>query len=157
MMTKRFMGAVLVGAVISVAVPVTAGAATSGTEHFKLVFNSETGPGAIFASGVFNAGGTDYQGRQTDEAVFPGGTFKIHHASVHTTFQFNPNTCRGTLTGSGPYRLANGYGDFVGIKASGTASLKGTIATGRNANGTCNFHDVSAYALIVHASGPVSF
>jgi hypothetical protein len=45
----------------------------------------------------------------------------------------------------------------VKIRASGTARLQGRIETGRNANGTCNFKDMSAYALIVNASGPVTF
>jgi hypothetical protein len=157
MRARNIVGAVLLGAVIAVSVPASAFAATSGTEHFKLVFTSQTGSGSIFAGGVFTAGGTDYQGNKVDEAVFPGGTFKIHHGAIHTTFKFNQKTCRGELKGSGPYTLGNGYGDYAKIKGSGTARVQGFIATGRNANGTCNFRDTSAYALFVTASGPVAF
>ena len=157
---KHVVGAVLLGATMAVSVPAAALAApgaTSGTEHFKLVFTSQGGSGAIFASGVFTAGGTDYQGRRTDEAVFPDGAFKINHGSIHTTFRFSQKTCTGTLGGRGPYRLSTGFGSYAQIKGSGTATVHGRIETARNANGTCNFADVSAYSLIVTASGPVRF
>jgi hypothetical protein len=153
---KHFVAAVLLGAAVSVATPLAASAAGGGTEHFTLVFNSETGPGSIFASGAFTAGGTDYQGHSTDEAVFADGAFKIHHAHVKGTSKFDAKTCTGHQGGSGPYKIDGGYGAYAGIKASGTAHLNGTIETGRSANGKCNFHDITAYSLIVHASGPVS-
>ncbi|HXQ59937.1 MAG TPA: hypothetical protein VN799_07550 [Acidimicrobiales bacterium] len=156
MRTKHLVGAVLMCGLVSVATPLAALAATSGTEHFTLVFGSQTGSGPIFASGVFTAGGTDYQGHSTDEAVFADGAFKIHHGGIKGTFTFDPTTCIGHQGGSGPYTINGGYGAYVHIKASGTAHIKGTIETGRNTNGTCNFHDITAYSLIVHASGPLS-
>ena len=159
MRMRQVFGAGLVAAVVVLAVPAVSGAsggARSGNERFTLVFTSETGPGSIFARGVFNAGGTDYQGK-VDEAVFPDGTFKIFHSAIHTAVTFDATTCTGRLSGSGPYRLGNGYGAYAKIKGTGTARLKGSIATGRKANGTCDFHDVSAFSLTVHARGPVSF
>ena len=153
----RLVGTVVVGGLAVAAVPSAAGAATQGAEHFRLVFSSQTAPGAIFASGVFSAGGTDYQGNRTDEAAFPDGAFAIRHGAIHPTFTFNAKTCTGHLSGSGPYRLSNGFGAYEKIKSTGTAHLQGSLATGRNPNGTCNFHDETAYSLLVVASGPVSF
>jgi hypothetical protein len=156
---KHVLGVVLVGAVMAVSMPAAAFAlgGPGGTEHFKLVISSQTGPGAVFASGAFTAGGTDYQGKKVDEAVFADGSFRIDHGRIHTTFSFDPKTCTGKVSGSGPYRLLGGFGAYAGIKGSGTANVKGAVATGRNPNGTCNFRDTTAYSLIVHASGPVSF
>ena len=157
MRTKHLVGAVVLGGFISLGTPMTAFAGSGGTEHFTLVFTSQTGAGSIFASGAFNAGGTDYQGHGTDQAVFADGAFKIHHGGIKGTFRFDQKTCTGHQGGSGAYTLGGGYGAYAKIKGSGTAHLNGTIATGRNANGTCNFHDITGYSLIVHASGPVSF
>lgn len=155
--TRHFVGAVLLGAAVSVATPLVAyGAGTGGIEHFTLVNSSPSGPGSIFASGVFNAGGTNYPGGKTDEAVFADGTFKIHHGGVKTTFQFNPKTCIGHATGGGPYTIGNGYGRYAHIKGSGTAHVRITIEAGRNPNGTCN-NSITAYSLVVHASGPLTF
>ena len=158
---KRMVVGLAAGTLGAVALPAMAAPAVAGaagaTEHFELVFASQTAPGSIFARGVFTGGGTDFQGNRTDEAVFADGAFRIVHGGIHPTFTFNQTTCTGKLRGSGPYRLTAGYGAYAKIKGSGTAHLQGTIATGRNANGTCNFHDVTAYSLIVHASGPVSF
>lgn len=156
MRTKRLVGATLLGVAISTALPALAYASTSATEHFTLVFSSQSSPAAIFATGAFTAGGAVYQGNRVDEAVFPDGAFKIDHEAIHATFDFNAKTCTGRLSGSGPYKISGGYGVYAGIKGNGTATLHGTVDTARNANGTCN-NDVSAYALIVHASGPVSF
>jgi len=156
MRTKHLIGAALLGVVGFLAMPTAAFAGTSATEHFTLVFSSQTGPGAIFATGAFKAGGTDYQGKRVDEAVFPDGAFKINHGAIHATFSFNSKTCTGRLSGSGPYKISGGYGAYTGIKGTGTATLHGTIETARNANGTCNPNDISAYTLTVHASGPVS-
>ncbi|HVC71248.1 MAG TPA: hypothetical protein VNC61_13410 [Acidimicrobiales bacterium] len=154
---KHVVGAVLLGAVMSVATPVAAFAGSGGTEHFTLVFDSQTGPGSIFASGAFTAGGTDYQGHTTDDAVFAAGGFKIHHGHVKGTFRFDQKIYTGHQGGSGTYTINGGFGVYAKIKASGTAHIRGTIETARNANGTCNFHEITAYSLIVHAGGPVSF
>jgi hypothetical protein len=129
---------------------------SSGTEHFRLTFTSESGPGSIFATGLFNAGGTDYQGNNKDLAVFPNGAFTIHHPGGQFTFSLNPKTCVATLTGSGNYTLGQGYGVYKGLKGSGTYTLNGKLALNRKANGTCG-NATTAVAQRVVASGPVSF
>jgi hypothetical protein len=148
--------AAVLGGAMSLALPATAFASTSGTEHFEIVYTSQNGPGPVIATGVFSAGGTEYQGRNIDEAVFPDGGFSIDHRGGQVTFSFNPKTCVGKLTGNGlPYTIFRGFGAYTGIHGSGTATLRGSFVTGRNPNGTCNHTTVTAITVI-HASGPVS-
>lgn len=148
--------AALLGGALSLALPATAFASTSGTEHFELAFTSPNGSGPIIATGVFTAGGIDYQGNNVDVAVFPDGGFSIDHRGGRVTFSLNPKTCVGKLSGNGlPYTIFRGFGAYTGIHGSGTATLRASFVTGRNANGTCSQTPIS-FIEVVHASGPVS-
>jgi hypothetical protein len=155
---KKIFGAL--GMVViagSVWAPSIASASPSGgTEHFHLTFTSQSGPGPIFASGAFNAAGTDYQGSKTDLAVFPDGAFSIHHPGGTFSFTLNPKTCVATLSGSGDYTINQGYGVYQGIKGSGSYTLTGKLALNRKANGTCGQQTVAEIEHIA-AGGPVSF
>lgn len=151
------LAAVALAATIAIGLPGKAFAANGGTETFLLVFSSQHGHGAMFAHGVFTAGGRDYQGSSVDLAVFPNGAFNINHHGGHVKFHFNPTTCEGTLTGKSlPFTLSNGYGAYKGISGSGSADLHAKFATTRKQNGTCSNH-ISAWAEIINASAQISF
>ena len=144
-------------AAVAIGVPSNAFASNGGTERFLLVFSTPHGPGAMFANGVFTAGGKDYRGKTVDLAVFPKGAFDINHHGGHVKFHFNPSTCEGTLTGKNlPFSLSNGYGAYTGISGSGLADLHAKFTTTRNQNGTCSSH-YAAYAEIINAQAQVSF
>jgi hypothetical protein len=136
-------------------------APTSGTEHFRLVTTSLTGPDSIVARGVFTAGGTDYPGsHSTDLASFSNGAFLIHHPGGSSTGQVNPKTCVLTLTGSGNYTLNHGYGVYSGLTGSGTYTFKAIGTFPRNPNGTCDTSrsaQPTALQETILANGPVSF
>lgn len=148
---------VLLGSVLAIGVPSIASASNGGTEHFFLVFTSQRGPGSIFASGVFRAGGKEYQGNKVDLAVFPRGAFSIVHSSAHLRYHFDSRTCMGYLSGRQvPFSITDGYGAFRGISGSGHADVNGIFETSRRANGTCSHH-VTAFAEEIHATAGISF
>jgi hypothetical protein len=154
---RRVIGFAAIGVMALLGMSSVASASpSSGTEHFRLTFTSQNGPGPVFATGVFNAGGTDYQGNNKDLAVFPTGAFTIHHPGGQFSFTLNPNTCVATLTGSGNYTLGQGYGAYKGLKGSGTYTANGRLALNRKANGTCG-NATTAFEQTIVASGPVSF
>jgi hypothetical protein len=155
---RKKLGALAALAVAGlVAVPSVASASpTAGTEHFRLTFTSDNGPGPIFARGLFNAGGTDYQGNSTDLAVFSDGAFSIHHPGGTFNFTLNPKTCVAKISGGGNYTLEHGYGRYAGIKGSGTYTLSGKVTFSHKANGTCS-QDETAQLNTVLATGPASF
>jgi len=144
-------------AAVAIGVPSNAFASNGGTERFLLVYSNAHGPGAMFASGVFTAGGKEYRGNTVDLAVFPKGAFDIYHHGGHVTFHFNQTTCAGTLTGKNlPFSLLNGYGAYKGISGSGLAVLHAKFITTRNQNGTCSHH-YAAFAEVINAQAQVSF
>ncbi len=149
------LGALVVAGIVAMP-SIASASATSGTEHFQLTFTSQTGPGPIFARGVFNAAGTDYQGHTTDLAVFPDGAFNIHHPGGTFNFKLNPKTCVARVSGAGDYTINHGYGVYQGIKGSGSYTFSGKVALNRKANGTCGQQTVAELETVV-ASGPVSF
>jgi hypothetical protein len=148
------------GAVVVAGIAMTPSIASAtpkgGTEHFRLTFTSQTGPGPIFAQGAFHDAGTDYQGSKTDLAVFPGGTFSIHHPGGNFSFKLNPRTCVARVSGTGDYTINRGYGTYQGIKGSGSYTLTGKVALNRKPNDTCGRQTVTEVETIV-ASGPVTF
>jgi hypothetical protein len=129
---------------------------TSGTVHVRITTTSDNGPGVIFLRGALNAGGTDYQGHNTDLAVFSDGAFSIHHPNGTFSFTLNPKTCVAKLSGTGAYTIDQGYGRYSGIKGNGTYKLTGTLTFAHKANGTCS-RDETAQVNTVIASGPISF
>jgi hypothetical protein len=153
---------VVLGATGLVGAAAVAGASpASGTEHFRLVNTSFSGPGSIIAHGVFNAGGTDYPGaHKTDLASFSNGAFSIHHPGGTSTFRVNPKTCVLKLTGSGNYSINHGYGAFAGVTGTGTYTFKAVGTFPRNANGTCDTSgstQPTSFQEIILANGPLSF
>jgi hypothetical protein len=150
----------LVAGGLALALPATvfANTRTSGTEHFELLSTaiSLSAPGSIIGTGVFAAGGIDYPRNKVDLAVFQNGAFSIDHSGVHVTFHFNPSTCVGRITGSGPYKIVRGYGVYANIRGAGTATVSGLFVTGRQKNGTCDQANILANQQVIHASGPVS-
>ena len=110
--------------------------ASSGlAEHFRVASVNQAGPGAIIVTGAFNDGGIEHPGRAVDNAVFGDGTFRIDHSAGHPTARFDPETCVGTITETGPFRVYDGTGRFAGIQGSGTYWFYATYTTARNADG----------------------
>lgn len=110
--------------------------ASSGrTEYFRVASTNAAGPGAIIVTGVVNDGGIEDPGPAADHAVFGDGTFRIDHSVGHPTASFNPKTCVGTITQTGPFRVYDGTGRFAGLGGSGTYRFFATYTTARNAAG----------------------
>ena len=105
------------------------------TEYFHVASTAPSGPGTIIITGVVNAGGTEHPGRAIDDAAFAGGSFRIDHSAGHPTASFNPKTCVGTITETGPFRVYDGTGRFAALQGSGTYRFYATYTTGRNAAG----------------------
>ncbi len=159
-MRKLLLVTALVVAVLTVSPALASASPSSGIEHFKIVTVNNQ-PGAVFAHGVFNAGGTDYSRTNRDLFVFPNGAFTARHPSSQSTVvsqSSNPNTCAFTIVITGPYTLTNGYGAYQGISGSGTYVVTVHGIAPRKANGQCapNAPPVTQTSTVL-ASGPVSF
>jgi hypothetical protein len=129
--------------------------ASSGlAEHFLVASTNPAGPGAIIVTGVFDEGGIEHPGRAVDGAVFSDGTFRIDHSAGHPTARFNPTTCVGTITQTGPFRVYDGTGRFSGIQGSGTYRFYATYTTARNAAGCTKI--MTAYIETIHGAITVS-
>lgn len=104
-------------------------------EYFQVASTSPAGPGAIIVTGAFSDGGVEHPGRAIDQAVFTGGSFRIDHSAGHPASRFNPRTCVGTITQTGPFHVYDGTGRFAGISASGTYRFDATYTTARVTSG----------------------
>ncbi len=133
---------------------------TSGTETFQITqVNNQ--PGAVFAQGVFDAGGTNYpKTNTTDLFVFSNGAFLVHHPFTSQSGTFNANTCKFTFSFTGNFSLKGGVGAYKGISGSGTFSGSENGFAPRLPNGTCNMKQnaqPTASVTQVSATGTVSF
>lgn len=116
--------------------PTSVAAAAKGrTEHFRIGSSKPTGPGTIIVTGVVNAGGLERPGPAVDSAVFTGGGFRVDHSVGHPTVRFNPRTCVGTITQSGPFRIFDGTGRFSHLQGSGRYRFRADYTTSRNRSG----------------------
>lgn len=113
----------------------TAPTSSGLAEYFRVASTNQAGPGAIIVTGVFNDGGVEHPGRTVDSATLGDGTFRIDHSAGHPTASFNPKTCVGTITETGPFRVYDGTGRFAALQGSGTYRFYATYTTGRNAAG----------------------
>ena len=113
----------------------SAPASSDRTEYFHVASTTAAGPGAIIVTGVFDDGGIERPGRAVDSAVFGDGTFRIDHSAGQPTARFDPKTCVGTITQTGPFRVYNGTGRFSGIQGTGTYWFYATYTTARDASG----------------------
>jgi hypothetical protein len=159
-MRKLLLASALFVAVLCVSPALASASPSSGIEHFKIV-SVDNQPGAVFARGVFNAGGTDFSRPNRDLFVFTGGALTAQHPSSKQTVlsqTFNMKTCALKLVITGPYTLGNGYGAYQGISGSGTYVVTVTAVAPRKANGQCapNAPPITQVSTVV-ASGPVSF
>ena len=105
------------------------------TEYFRVASTNQAGPGAIIVTGVVEDGGVEHPSRTVDSAVFSDGTFRIDHSAGQPTARFNPQTCVGTITQTGPFRVYGGTGRFSRLGGSGTYWFYATYTTGRTAAG----------------------
>lgn len=124
------------------------------TEYFHVASTNQAGPGAIIVTGVFDDGGVEHPSRTVDSAVFSDGTFRIDHSAGQPTTRFNSQTCVGTITQTGPFRVYDGTGRFSGIGGSGTYWFYATYTTGRNAAGCTK--TVTAYIETINGAITVS-
>jgi hypothetical protein len=120
------------------------------TEYFHVASTNQAGPGAIIVTGVFDDGGIEHPSRTVDSAVFSDGTFRIDHGAGQPTSRFDPQTCVGTITQTGPFRVYDGTGRFSGLGGSGTYWFYVTYTTGRNAAGCTK--TVTAYIETINGA-----
>src|ERR1700730_1269995 len=118
------------------------------TEHFQIMTTSATSNTAsIIATGVFTAGGVNVGGNGnngTGTVVFPGGTFKITHHTVHAKPTFNNKTCLFTLQATGTYKLGGGTAKYAEISGHGTFVVRILAVFARNSKGQCTQAKVPA-------------
>ncbi len=150
--------AVALASAAMLGIPSAASATASGSiEHIRIVGNSLNPAGTIIIKGPFADGGTDYSRGQKDLAVFPSGSFTIHHPGGDFTFTLNPRTCIAHISGSGDYTIGGGYGIYKGVSGEGTYVFHGLATFGRAADGTCDDHSQPiAEQDIIRASGSMS-
>jgi hypothetical protein len=124
------------------------------TEYFHVASTNPAGPGAIIVTGAFSDGGIEHPGRTIDQAVFNGGSFRIDHSTGHPTSRFNPKTCVGTITQTGPFHLYDGTGRFAGINGSGTYQFDATYTTARTITGCSK--NMTAYIETINGTATLS-
>jgi hypothetical protein len=113
----------------------TASASSGATERFQVESTDPRGPGAIIVTGVINAGGIEHPGRAVDGAVFSGGRMRIDHSAGHPATRFNPTTCVGTITQTGPFRVYDATGRFSRLNGSGTYRFDAEYTTADSTSG----------------------
>jgi hypothetical protein len=114
-------------------------AATSGTEHFRLVTTSATsGRGHVIAYGLFTGAAVDIMGNRTDTFKFHGGSFKVRHSAGHGPQHFDPRTCLANIHLRGTFKVHSGTGKFAGISGHGRYQATVLFIGARNANGKCS-------------------
>ena len=112
------------------------GPAPSGsTERFYVASTNPAGPGAIIVTGVINAGGIEHPGRAADNAVIDGITFRIDHSAGQPTVRFDPKTCVGTITQTGPFSVSGATGGLSQLDGSGTYRFNAEYTTARSTTG----------------------
>jgi hypothetical protein len=129
-------------------------------EHFQIMSTSATSnTSSIIATGAFTAGGVNVGGNAnngTATAVFPGGTVKIRHHTVHSRATFNGRTCLFRLVGRGTYKLLGGTGKYAGISGSGRFAVRILAVFARNSKGKCSqTAPPAAFQQVINAHGPV--
>jgi hypothetical protein len=105
------------------------------TERSHVASTNPAGPGAIIVTGVINAGGIEHPGRAVDNAVIAGITFRIDHSAGQPTVRFDPKTCVGTITQTGPFTVSGATGSLSPLNGSGTYWFNAEYTTARSATG----------------------
>jgi hypothetical protein len=123
------------------------------TEYFHVVSTSPSGPGTIIVTGVINAGGTEKPGRAIDGATFAGGSFRINHSAGQPTVRFDPATCVGTITQTGPFKVTDATGDMTGLAGRGRYVFQALYTTARVATGCSS--TMTAYTETIDAVATV--
>jgi hypothetical protein len=123
-------------------------------EYFHVASTNPAGPGVIIVTGAFSDGGVEHPGRTIDQAVFNGGSFRIDHSAGHPTSRFNPQTCVGTITQTGPFHIYDGTGRFAGINGSGTYQFDATYTTARTTAGCSK--TMTAYIETINGTATLS-
>jgi hypothetical protein len=129
-------------------------ASSRWAEYFHVASTSPAGPGVIIVTGAFSDGGAEHPGRTIDQAIFNGGSFRIDHSAGHPTSRFNPKTCVGTITQTGPFRVYDGTGRFAAIHGSGTYHFDATYTTARTTTGCSK--TMTAYIETINGSATLS-
>lgn len=129
--------------------------ASSGrAEYFHVASTNPAGPGVIIVTGAFNDGGVEHPGRTTDQAVFNGGSFRIYHGTGHPASHFDPKTCVGTITQTGPFHVYDGTGRFADINGSGTYQFDATYTTAHTTTGCSK--TMTAYIETINGTATLS-
>ena len=135
---KRAMAVV---ATVGAALVLMAGpamAATTGPQTFVLYGQDDT-PGTIVGSGPVSGVGVEVD-IDEDNAIFSfsNGAFHVNHPQTGGSDNFNPTTCSGSATFSGPYTLSGGSGAYTGVTGSGTYSGRAVFVGQRDSTGACS-------------------
>jgi hypothetical protein len=151
------MLAALGAASLFVGMAAPAMAATTGQEHFRIVF-THFGPdgdsGTAFVSGPVTGAGTAQSGEGEmfpASITLPQGTLSLLVTSGPDTSEHAvPSACFVSFTGTDTLQVTGGTGVFTGAKGAGADTTRGALVFGRNADGSCNFDagPVSGFILV---------
>lgn len=98
---------------------------SSGTEHFIVLRTSLKSDPTIIARGPVHARGKDVivSGR-LERFVFPDGVVIVRHHPTEHRDRFDPVTCYGRHTESGPYTIVGGTKAYANVAGHGTYHLR---------------------------------
>jgi hypothetical protein len=142
--------------------------AATGSQSFRFVFTADPHsglPGRVVASGLVKGIGTDTtiatqenpDGSETDTDLItlPGGTITIVDTDPADIFHFDPATCVARISGTGPFSVAGGTGDYAGATGSGTFTANGIVIFSRT-DGGCS-EEPEVFFASVRATGNLTF
>ncbi len=124
-------------------------ASSGSTERFYVASTNPAGPGAIIVTGVINAGGIEHPGRGVDNAVIDGSTFRIDHSAGQPTVRFDPKTCVGNITQTGPFSVSGANGSLAQLNGSGIYRFSAEYTTARSTTGCTT--TMTAYIETINA------
>ncbi len=155
MRTRLILSAVATAAVV--AVPVTMLQASSSpsarTQHIVGFTNNpeNNGIGDLTALGPISGHGRDVVVNDTtDRFVFANGAITVVHHKTHDHSSQDPSTCVFQYDEQGSYTVTGGSGAYSHARGSGTYALE-VLGQGCHDN-----EPPSAFALTLHASGPLT-
>jgi hypothetical protein len=153
----KYIAAVASALVLAI-IGLTAASAAAGTrapatEHWEAMStNPVSAVATLIARGPLTVGGT--VNLLTGKAVLPGGKLTLSHHQLHGSTTFSKQTCLGTVTSSGTYRITGGTGRYRDVRGHGDYRLT-AYAIVAKVKGKCG--DVVPYAQeeLLTASGPI--
>ena len=157
---RRVLVVVSVIGVASIGLAMPASASPPQALHETITFDISAGedaPGDVEATGAINGSGINEatSGRDTGRAshstelqTFDDGTITIKDSGPNTGETFDPETCSGTFTQKGQFKVTGGTGAYEGAKGHGHFTVNGEFTAAQNGDGSCNFEEQTGQVVV---------